>query len=154
MDVRATPDPAGFPPPPDERDPSSPAGEPAPADPPGELVPVERRSSRRIRMEALVTATSETCLYAGISEDISEGGIFIATLAPPPIGELIQVKIRVDRVGVPPVTAPGRVVWHRTDEQGEVTGCGVAFVGADRATRLLLSLLGRWANQEPLLWDL
>jgi Tfp pilus assembly protein PilZ len=152
MDVRATTANA-LPPQPDEDPAASPAVAPAPA-PNGELLPVERRTSRRIRMEALVTATSETCLYAGITEDVSEGGIFIATLSPPPIGELIQIKIRVDRAGVPPVTAPGRVVWHRTDDNGDVTGCGVAFVGLDRATRLLLTLLGRWATQQPLLWDL
>lgn len=147
-----TPEPQaeGTPDPPSVPDPSPAAA----AGANGELVPAERRSSRRIRMEALVTATSETCLYAGVTEDVSEGGIFIATLSPPPIGELIQVKIRVDRAGVPPVSTPGRVVWHRTDEHGDVTGCGVAFVGADRGTRLLLTLLGRWSSQTPLLWDM
>jgi Tfp pilus assembly protein PilZ len=111
--------------------------------------PTERRIADRHPIEAVITATSQSNFWCGFSEDLSCGGVFVATPAAPPIGELVHLSIRVG--AEPQVTAIGEVRWHRYDAEGFVCGCGVKFAMLDpRAADLLQGLLAH-AAQAPLL---
>ncbi len=111
--------------------------------------PHQRRARPRFQIEAQITATSQDNFYCGFTEDLSEGGVFVAMRPPPPVGESVHLSVRVG--AEPPVSAIGMVRWHRMDSEGIACGCGVQFAMLEqRAADLLQGLLGRSA-QTPLL---
>ncbi len=111
----------------------------------------ERRRTPRRAVEAYISASSQTNFYTGWTDNISEGGVFIAMSPCPAVGELVHINVRVGQE--PPVAAIGEVRWVRQDERGEATGCGVQFVMLQpRAAELLQGLLAV-AGQAPLLVD-
>ena len=111
----------------------------------------ERRRHARHSVEAHITASSQSNFYCGFTENLSEGGVFVAMSPSPGIGELVHLAVRVG--AEPPVTVVGEVRWHRTDGAGNTTGCGLQFVMLEpRAADLLQGLLAR-AGQAPLLVD-
>lgn len=89
----------------------------------------DRRSSPRIAIEAELGFQSETNFFNGFSEDLSDGGLFIATYNVLPIGREITVKF-----GLPEgreITADALVVWVR-EPHGDVSpGMGVRFLDLD-----------------------
>ncbi len=111
----------------------------------------ERRTSKRVCLEAEVTGFSESNFFTGFTEDISEGGIFIATHCPPFVGTRIEVAIKISEHES--MVLAGEVVWHRG--QGvELSGCGVQFKDLSEAqVDALRTLLGR-LDREPLFYDL
>lgn len=112
-----------------------------------------RRSTPRVAFEALVSLSSETCFVTGDAENISQGGIYIATFSPPPEGEFVTVRIRVDEDSCPPLAITGRVAWVRRDEQGEAHGCGISFTDIDGVTEAGLNAMINRLGREPLLWE-
>jgi uncharacterized protein (TIGR02266 family) len=92
---------------------------------------------------------SDDNFYAGITGDIARGGLFIATVAPPPVGELVEMEI------VLPdgfrFNARGRVRWTRpvtAAGEGSYPGCGIAWEGlADEA----LEAIRRFVDQRDTL---
>ena len=48
----------------------------------------ERRTSMRMKLHAKVTLASESNFFMGLTENVSEGGIFVSTLSPPEMGEV------------------------------------------------------------------
>ena len=114
---------------------------------------VLQRQNQRLRMEAKITLRSQTNFFMGFSENISEGGIFIATECPPAVGDIVEVDIpMVD--GSTTITIKGIVRWYRMMADGEPSGCGVQFTdlppGADKHLENMISLL----QKEPLFIDL
>jgi uncharacterized protein (TIGR02266 family) len=85
----------------------------------------DRRSSPRIAVEAELGFQSETNFFNGFSEDLSDGGLFIATYNVLPIGSELTVTF-----GLPEgreITAEGRVAWVR-EPHGDVSpGMGIRF---------------------------
>ena len=59
------------------------------------LAPVELRAHDRVAIEVEVTLESENNFYDGITSDLSEGGVFIATFVPPKIGERLAMDLRL-----------------------------------------------------------
>lgn len=89
----------------------------------------DRRSSPRIAIEAELGFESETNFFNGFSEDLSDGGLFIATYNVLPIGREITVTF-----GLPEgreITAEARVVWVREPHGDLSPGMGVRFVDLD-----------------------
>ena len=112
------------------------------------VAPQERRAAPRRCLDAEITATSQSNFFCGFTEDMSEGGVFVAMSRPPPIGELVHLSVRVG--ADQPVTVIGEVRWHRLDYHGHPCGCGVQFVVLEpRAALLFQGLLAR-AGQAPL----
>jgi type IV pilus assembly protein PilZ len=71
---------------------------------------VDRRSSERITVTWSVDCmTDQTFLYASI-RNISELGIFVATLDPLPVGTVLTLRFAPPGAGEPFVL-PGRVQW-------------------------------------------
>jgi len=105
----------------------------------------------RLMLHAHFDAESEDNLFTGLTENISEGGVFVATFSPPGVGERIRLNLSVDDSDG--FVVEGEVRWHRYESDGDVSGCGVKFVDltdaqAHRLRRLLLAL-----PREPLFTD-
>ncbi len=97
--------------------------------PEGEDSPdVERRASPRINIEADIGFQSDTNFFMGFTEDISEGGLFIATYDTRNIGSVLSINFTLPDGHL--VSAEGIVRWVR--EYNEVTpdimpGMGIQF---------------------------
>lgn len=86
------------------------------------------RERRRVRMEASVDLESETNFFTGFSTDISEGGLFVATVDLLPIGS--EIDLRFTLPSGKSVDVHGVVRWRRevNDRQPEIfPGLGVQF---------------------------
>jgi type IV pilus assembly protein PilZ len=106
---------------------------------PRESIPpngIERRSFPRIDVTWEVDCTDgETFLYSYIT-NISAMGIFIATMSPPVVGTVIQLKF--EPPGESPFEVAGAVAWinpwHETGENLN-PGFGVRFTDLDPEMR-------------------
>jgi uncharacterized protein (TIGR02266 family) len=97
-------------------------------DPP-DLDGAGRRRFRRVEMTARVDLRSQNNFFTGFSENISEGGLFVATEAPHPLGTVIEVMLSV--MGGEVMTLRGEVVWIRPPNArgGLPAGFGLRFMG-------------------------
>jgi uncharacterized protein (TIGR02266 family) len=89
-----------------------------------------RRQVQRVAIEADIGFQSDDNFFTGFSEDISTGGIFIATFDNRPIGSQLAINFTLPDGHL--VSAPGVVRWLR--EFNETTpdmqpGMGVQFTG-------------------------
>jgi len=69
----------------------------------------ERRVQERVELEVDIGLHSATQFYAGLSNDISEGGIFVSTVKPMPVGSELSISFVLP--GGHTVTTRGRVAW-------------------------------------------
>ncbi|MBI3183582.1 MAG: TIGR02266 family protein [Myxococcales bacterium] len=109
----------------------------------------ERRAHRRGQLEAAVDLSSDSNFYVGFSEDISEGGLFVATVAAAEVGD--EVEVRFTLPWGEPIEARGVVRWTREPNDGTpdvFPGLGVQFVGLDDRARE--AIRGFVASREPM----
>ncbi|MGF1469362.1 MAG: TIGR02266 family protein [Sandaracinaceae bacterium] len=88
----------------------------------------ERRAHPRVRVRVDITFTSETNFFQGFTEDLSDGGLFLATYELKPVGTLIDVRFELPNGHE--VETTGEVRWLREprDEDAEVPpGMGIRF---------------------------
>ena len=92
-----------------------------------ELSGAERRRFRRIDIEVRVDLRSENNFFTGFSENVSEGGLFVATEAPHPMGSIMEVTLSL--MGSDPMTLQGEVSWIRPPHArgGLPAGFGLRF---------------------------
>ena len=109
----------------------------------------DQRASPRIMIHANVTAESQDNFFSGIAENISQGGVFVSSFSPPPVGETVRLKLSVDGAGE--LVISGRVRWLRTEEDGTEIGCGVQFEGMATAQKDRLMSLVSTLRRTPLL---
>lgn len=96
----------------------------------------ERRTSERVRLEVDIGFLSETNFYVGFSSDLSDGGIFIATVDLLPIGRRVLVSFMLP--GGYDISTEGVVAWvreGRTFDSSVEPGMGVAFLDLDAGDR-------------------
>jgi uncharacterized protein (TIGR02266 family) len=87
----------------------------------------ERRIQERVELEVDIGLHSATQFYTGLSNDISEGGLFISTVRPLPVGSELMISFVLP--GGHAVTTRGRVAWLSTPRDDESRpGMGVRFV--------------------------
>src|SRR4029079_10513628 len=55
----------------------------------------EHRAHPRVPVEIEVNLESDNNFYSGLTSDISEGGVFIATYTLPAIGEQVEMELRL-----------------------------------------------------------
>jgi type IV pilus assembly protein PilZ len=84
----------------------------------------DRRHSQRASVEVDLGVYSESNFFTGLTRDISDGGLFVATHVPLPVGTEVTVKFTLP--GCAEVTAKGVVAWLR-DPQAGTPGMGVRF---------------------------
>jgi uncharacterized protein (TIGR02266 family) len=85
-------------------------------------------------LEVDVDFTSESHFFAGLSNDVREGGLFYSTYRPLP------VRIRVDVVltlpgSAEPLRGMGKVAWVREHSLDGPRGVGIAFEYLSNDTR-------------------
>jgi uncharacterized protein (TIGR02266 family) len=110
-----------------------------------------RREHSRFHVDLDVTVGSDHNFYAGFAENLSAGGVFIATHKLKPVGSPIELTINLPD-GVQ-VRATGEVRWIRVfNEQSDTPpGMGVRFNDlADASVALIQSFLAR---RDPLFFD-
>jgi uncharacterized protein (TIGR02266 family) len=89
---------------------------------------VERRASPRRTLVTGVGFASDSNFYMGFSEDISEGGLFVATVMLQPLGARIELTFTLPNDEE--VTVTGVVRWvrdPRNDSQDCAPGMGIQF---------------------------
>src|SRR5262249_7889775 len=88
----------------------------------------------RVDVEIEVTLESESNFYVGLTENMSVGGLFIATHLVKPMGTTMEVLLKLpDEKG--PIRVTGTVRWVRmfSDSSDTSPGMGVRFGDMDAA---------------------
>jgi uncharacterized protein (TIGR02266 family) len=110
-----------------------------------------RREHSRFSVDLDVTVGSDHNFYAGFAENLSAGGVFIATHKLKPVGSKIELSINLpDSVTV---QALGEVRWIRVfNEQSDTPpGMGVKFLEIDEAS--IAGIQGFLSRRDPLFFD-
>jgi uncharacterized protein (TIGR02266 family) len=137
----------------------------APSTPPAEREPIDeatftrtgtapdgRRVHARFVVDLDVTLVSDHNFYAGFAENLSVGGIFVATHKLLPVGEIIKLAIRLPRHPTS-VDGVGQVCWVRdySERSNVPPGLGLKFVElADGGAEAIRNFL---EQRDPLFFD-
>jgi uncharacterized protein (TIGR02266 family) len=97
----------------------------------------ERRSFARARIVTSVHLASDSNFFAGLSNDISEGGIFVATYSLLRPGTLADLEFTLPDGGEP-IRVQGEVRWLREPQVDRtiMPGMGFRFVNLSESDRL------------------
>ena len=109
------------------------------------------RSASRIPMQTQVDLTSDSNVFTGFSTNLSEGGLFVATVNLLPVGTPVDLTFSLP--GNNRLTVKGEVRWTREidDRVPDVfPGVGVRFV--ELATEVAQALHRFIAEREPLFY--
>ena len=110
------------------------------------------REKARYGVDLAVTVNSEHNFYAGFIENMSVGGVFMATHLLKPLGEMMELTIYLPG-REHPVRARGEVRWVREfNEASNVPpGMGIRFVEVDSdSVHAIDEFLG---SREPMFFD-
>jgi uncharacterized protein (TIGR02266 family) len=111
-----------------------------------------RRINPRFAVDLDVTMSSEHNFYAGFAENISSGGLFIATHVLKPTGEKLEISVNLPDKPKP-IRCAGEVRWVReySERSNVPPGLGIRFIGlpAEDAEAIEQFL----KNREPLFYD-
>src|SRR6185436_5550560 len=88
-----------------------------------------QRATERVPVEVDIGLLSDSNFYTGLSEDISSGGVFVATARPLPPGTTVTLYFTLPDGR--PVRAEGTVRWAREGKDGRSAGMGVGFSTLD-----------------------
>jgi uncharacterized protein (TIGR02266 family) len=111
-----------------------------------------RREHPRHSVDLDVSIGSDHNFYGGFAENLSAGGIFVATHMIQPVGEVIEFSIHLP--GLPdPVRGRGEVRWIREyNERSNVPpGMGIRFVDLEPGSREAIERFLR--HRDPLFFD-
>ncbi|MET0591641.1 MAG: TIGR02266 family protein [Polyangiaceae bacterium] len=120
--------------------------------PSGAVGSADARRHPRHDVELEVTMESESNFYMGLTENLSEGGIFIATHVLKPLGSVISVSFKLPEVEEP-IKATGSVRWIReySETSDASPGLGVRF---EQLTTEQYQQIHRFlAARDPLFYD-
>jgi uncharacterized protein (TIGR02266 family) len=99
----------------------------------------QRRIAQRFHVDLELTLQSETTIWIGHAENVSDGGVFVASKELKPIGTEIEMTLKLPGENVLPVWAVGTVVWIRETSGSNADaplGMGIQFrLIADEALR-------------------
>jgi uncharacterized protein (TIGR02266 family) len=84
----------------------------------------EHRAHARVAVAVAIGLETESHFFAGLSGDISEGGVFVQTYRDLPVGSDVDVLFELPDGQL---TAHGRVRWHRANSDSSPPGVGIAF---------------------------
>jgi uncharacterized protein (TIGR02266 family) len=109
--------------------------------------PSQRRSPRR-SCELELEFTEDTHFYAGITQDISQGGVFVATYRLLPVGSRLDLSF--DLPDGTEIKTRGEVKWLRESAySSERPGMGVAFLGLSEDA---IVAIHRFCSERPPLY--
>jgi uncharacterized protein (TIGR02266 family) len=107
----------------------------------------------RVDIDTAVDLDSDTNFYAGLTQDISSGGLFLATEQLRRVGERVRVQFVLPRVAAP-IAVEAEVRWTREGAVGggdQPAGMGLKFLGLSREAELAIA--GFVKQRETLLYD-
>ena len=102
-----------------------------------------KRSFTRVPAHFQVRWPSARDFLITYSENISAGGIFVVTVDPPPLKEVVELSLQLPDNDLPAKTRAEviqRITKDQAIEQGRMAGAGLQFVGADDEFRRRLDL--------------
>ncbi|MBK7860233.1 MAG: TIGR02266 family protein [Archangiaceae bacterium] len=108
-----------------------------------------RRTDPRVRMQVKIDFTSDNNFYSGFSTNLSDGGVFIATVKLVPIGTHVDLFFRLPNGDG--IEAQGVVRWVREidDRSPEnMPGLGVQFLNLADAAKVAIGAFVR--EREPM----
>lgn len=101
------------------------------------------RQHDRVTLQTTIDFLSDSNFYTGIMDNISEGGVFIATFETAEVGSRVKLEFSLPDDN-PPVRVEGEVRWSRVHHQqsdGEVLpGIGLRFLDLSPADRARIEL--------------
>lgn len=101
-------------------------------------------------LTADVSLYSDTNFWSGYSEDVSEGGLFVATYTPHPIGTQLEVTFELPTGHA--IRTRGEVRWTReTQESGPRPGMGIRFL--ELSAEDLVAIRKFVKHRAPMFWD-
>ncbi len=108
-------------------------------------LPRDKRRFPRVRVRMDVECTHGDGTQVATVEDLSEGGAFVSTVAPAPIGTALKLNLSVAGEGMAGDTLEGRVV-RIVEVAGDpipdhITGMGIEFRLTDEQRERLRSIL-------------
>lgn len=110
------------------------------------------RTNQRVDVEFEVTLTGPHIFFTGITMDISEGGVFIATHQIYSLGTEFKLNLIL---GSEKLEISSIVVWVRAEDSsrisGEEIGMGLKFMNLDEKSLSVISAFIK--KREPLLYD-
>ena len=111
-----------------------------------------RREHSRYQVDLDVTVTSEHNFYAGFVENMSVGGVFIATHQLKPVGERLEFSVHLPG-HTEAIRGTGEVRWVRVySEQSNVPpGMGIRFDPLDDLSRTRIEEF--LAKRDPMFFD-
>ena len=120
--------------------------------PSGSVGSSDARRHPRHDVELDVTMESESNFYMGLTENLSEGGIFIATHVLKPLGTIIGVSFKLPDEQEP-IKATGSVRWVReySETSDASPGLGVRF--EQLSTEQYQQIHRFLAARDPLFFD-
>lgn len=88
----------------------------------------ERRLTPRVSVDLDVGMGSEHNFYSGLADNLSVGGIFVATHALKPLGEVVMLRLFLSDQD-PPLQLEAQVRWTRElrDQSDLPPGMGLSF---------------------------
>jgi len=115
-------------------------------------VGTERRAHARATLKTSVHFGSESNFYTGFTQDISAGGLFVATHNVVPMGTVIDLEFSIPDEG-PPITVQGEVRWAA--EYNPASDCspglGLRFIDLKEEDRIRIE---RWVeHRETMFYD-
>jgi len=112
----------------------------------------EARAHGRLPFEVNVDIVSEHNFYAGLSLNISEGGIFVATHVAHPVGTKLEIRLLLPG-DEEPTTLMTEVRWVRphSDDGGEEAGLGLRFL--DLPAGILAKIQTFAERRDPLYYE-
>jgi uncharacterized protein (TIGR02266 family) len=112
----------------------------------------KRREHARFRVDLDVSIGSEHNFYAGFAENLSAGGVFVATHLLKPVGEKLEMCVNLPD-GLGTVVGEGEVRWLREYNESSDTppGMGIRFIHFEAGS---LEAIDRFLKaREPLFFD-
>jgi uncharacterized protein (TIGR02266 family) len=114
--------------------------------------PDNRRHQPRYSVDLDVTMSSDHNFYAGFAENISSGGLFVATYVKRPKGDRLEIVMNIP--GHPePIRAIGEVRWSReySEHSNVPPGLGVRFVELPEHDAKIIENFVK--DREPIFYD-
>lgn len=109
---------------------------------------VEHRAHARVKIEVDVGMHSDSHFFTGLSGDLSEGGVFVATYRAVPVGSKLELDLPLPDGTI---RVLGVVRWTRPASDDAKPGIGVAFEQLAEEDRKRIAKF--CAEREPLYFD-
>jgi uncharacterized protein (TIGR02266 family) len=104
------------------------------------------RAAPRRKLEVNVGIQSDSHFFAGLSGDVSKGGLFVATYAEIPVGGKVTLDFELPNGAI---VVEGTVRWHRIPTDNVGPGLGIQFEGLQKDK---LALIERFCQARPPLY--